>query len=540
MHTPYTKLNNQYQTLNNEDLWETYSRKLEESDVAVFSLTDYFCCENYFKFLKHHTQKYPNSKKVFFLNIEFRLDVAVNKNGEEVNLHIIFSDKVSKSEVDSFLMGLKTSLTNVSGAPINCKNLSKEDFVRATVNHRDIKDALRIIFGNDTPYIVLAASNNAGLRADNNSPRKLAISDEVDKICDAFFGGTQNTNYFLQTDRYEDNIISEPKPVFSGCDAHSFEDLDSFLGKHVEKVNQKSNKTETIKDITWVKADPTFLGLLQTLKEPERRLFIGEFPEKLKVVDANKIFFIDSLEIYKLQNSPLTDKWLDSTKISLNHDLVTIIGNKGSGKSALADIIALLGNSKQAAYFSFLNKNRFRENKGNIYLARQFEGVLTSKNSNDKNSLNLSQDPFSTATERIRYIPQGHFENLCNDNKTGRENAFQKELEKVIFDHTSNDMRQGSFNFDDLLEKQEFNYRNQLAELRKKLFIINTEIENIENQCQSHIKQEIVGELSLKNREISDHHDNKPLAVNKPSEQLTEEQKNTSIILTKISLEIKK
>src|SRR3954447_21421684 len=36
----------------------------------------------------------------------------------------------------------------------------------------------------------------------------------------------------------------------------------------------------------------------------------------------------------------------------LNHDLVAIIGNRGNGKSALADMLGLAGRSKNHAHFS--------------------------------------------------------------------------------------------------------------------------------------------------------------------------------------------
>ena len=53
--------------------------------------------------------------------------------------------------------------------------------------------------------------------------------------------------------------------------------------------------------------------------------------------------------------------------------MVAVIGNKGSGKSALADILALAGDTNQADHFSFLEKKKFREKK----LAQQFQVTAT-------------------------------------------------------------------------------------------------------------------------------------------------------------------
>ena len=51
--------------------------------------------------------------------------------------------------------------------------------------------------------------------------------------------------------------------------------------------------------------------------------------------------------------------------MQLNTGLVAIIGNKGSGKSALADSIALAAGARTMDSASFLNKNRFKSEKTN-------------------------------------------------------------------------------------------------------------------------------------------------------------------------------
>jgi exonuclease SbcC len=192
LHTPNTKLSDHFEKIGEEEIWKYFCDKIENSDVGAFGITDYFSCENYFTFLDEFNALYPDSKKVFFPNIEFRLDVAVNKEVEEVNIHIIFSNELAKNKIEDFLTILKTSHTADGGSRVSCKNLSPEQFVSATINHNQLQDCLKEIFGNKRPYLILAAVNNAGLRPVGNSPRKLSITDEIDKTCDAFFGGRQN------------------------------------------------------------------------------------------------------------------------------------------------------------------------------------------------------------------------------------------------------------------------------------------------------------------------------------------------------------
>jgi len=106
---------------------------------------------------------------------------------------------------------------------------------------------------------------------------------------------------------------------------------------------------------TWIKADLTFEGLKQIIREPNERVYIGEEPPKLRDITLNKTKYIDEVEIYSENTN---NEWFNE-KMKLNSELISIIGNKGSGKSAFADIIGLLGNSHNYKDFSFLNKDKF-------------------------------------------------------------------------------------------------------------------------------------------------------------------------------------
>jgi hypothetical protein len=271
-----------------------------------------------------------------------------------------------------------------------------------------------------------------------------------------------------------------PRLAVSGSDAHC------FVGQSGNNDKRGYGDFPSGK-ATWIKADPTFLGLLQAIKEPSKRSFIGARPPKLEEVDQNKTFFIDKVEVRKNAGSPVTDEWLSSCNIPLNPDLAAIIGNKGSGKSALADVIALLGNSKQKDHFSFLSPKRFRAKPKE--LAKHFTGQLTWCDQAKSESMALSDDTESTAVELVRYIPQAHFEKLCNDHVSGRSDVFENELRGVIFDHTSVAIRQKALNFAQLIDQQESGFRDQLSEYRKDLRRLNKEIEGIEAQIQPDVRK---------------------------------------------------
>ncbi|MEJ0080850.1 MAG: hypothetical protein WDM78_07840 [Puia sp.] len=190
--------------------------------------------------------------------------------------------------------------------------------------------------------------------------------------------------------------------------------------------NSDSNDKDRIGNcFTWIKADRTFDGLRQIVTEPER-IFIGEFPEIQIRVQANRTKYIKSLTVQKVQDYKLQEEWFDNNKIEFNNELIAIIGNKGNGKSALSDIIGLLGNTRNSGHFSFLTSEKFK--KPNPNKAQNFIASLEWENS-DTETKGLNDRIDVSAYEKIKYIPQNFLEKLCNDSDTD----FETELRKVVF-----------------------------------------------------------------------------------------------------------
>lgn len=389
IHTPETKLNDCYKCKDGKDKWDEFCDTIYNSDVAAFGITDYFSCDNYYSFIKRYFDKYPNSNKVFFPNIEFRLEVSVNKRAEEVNLHILFSNQIQQEKLHKFLIKLDTNLTR-NNSPISCKDLQGEDYSSAGVNYVKIRQVLKDVFGKDKCYLIFAAANNAGLRADSRSPRKLHITDEIDKICDGFLGGSQNVKYYLNEDRYESKEKAVPKPTIGGCDAHSLEDLTNWLGKHVISESH-------VKEITWIKAETTFEGLKQIIYEPETRVRIQELQpdEKIERHVISELQFESDESLFGNQ------------KILLNENLNSIIGGKSSGKSLLMYSIADAIDPEQVKRIN----NRLNFQGYNFLYPYNFKVIW--KN-NDVDILN-DNNPDSKQ-RKITYIPQLYINYLAEKN----------------------------------------------------------------------------------------------------------------------------
>jgi hypothetical protein len=172
---------------------------------------------------------------------------------------------------------------------------------------------------------------------------------------------------------------------------------------------QSTHKDRIGNCLTWIKADPTFEGLKMAAREFDQRVFIGEQPPIVARVQRNLTRTIRSVSISKVEGSLLRETWFD-TDLPLNPGLVAIIGNKGSGKSALADILGLLGDTKTWPYFSFLNKDKFCQARSNK--AEHFLGTLTWESGNGSVK-KLNEKIAESAMEQVRYLPQSFLEHVC-------------------------------------------------------------------------------------------------------------------------------
>ena len=332
VHTPETQKNDLYKVNEDEDPWDLFCKKINNSDVEGFGICDYFSVKNYFKFIEKYFSYYPKSNKMFFPNIELCTNDVVNKAGEEVNLHLIFNPKIPdlRKKLDEFLRNLETNQTDSKGRNYKASDLSKtSDFEKATTTRKFIEEAYNATFGKKSQMIenllIITAANNDGLRAIRGVKRKECISDELDKFSNCFFGNKSNTDYFMNENRLEDGEKTISKPVITGSDSHSFEDLDNYLGKEFRNTDGV-----LVKQITWIKSDLTFEGLKQILFEPlpGERVWIGA-----AIPDSKDDFKV--IKEIRFKNSKCFPE-----QIEFNQNLNSIIGSRSAGKSALLAYLA--------------------------------------------------------------------------------------------------------------------------------------------------------------------------------------------------------
>lgn len=289
---------------------------------------------------------------------------------------------------------------------------------------------------------------------------------------------------------------------------------------------------------TWIKSDRTFDGVKQIICEPEDRVFIGKVPPVLNRVDLSKTKYIDYLIINKKDGYDGGNGiWFDNIKIKFNKELVAIIGNKGSGKSAIADIIGLLGNSSSAGdkhkNFSFLNASRFRKNG----YANNFEAELVWEDGGGKGvKISLDTEIDIAKKEQVKYLPQSYFETITND-LSGKD--FNDNLKNVIFLHIPPEKRLGKSNFDDLEREKVKTIATDLSILKDELSQISQKIIKIETKKHRDYKKFIESEIDEKERELESHKKNKPKEVLNPSAKTTKEdtENEQSVVLFNLNNE---
>lgn len=326
-----------------------------------------------------------------------------------------------------------------------------------------------------------------------------------------YFTNCLDGKYYFVLDHKSEESIDETKDILKrwGIDAAKFPYI---------KTSDAHKASNVGIGFCWIKADPTFEGLKQIIYEPEDRVFVGEEPSVLERVRNNKTKYINSLAINNKPGKKASDgKWFESVNIEFNPELVAIIGNKGSGKSAISDIIGVLGNTHSAGedhkYLSFLNNSgnqkKFRQ-KG---FAEAFEAKMVWKDSSFVIE-SLDKEIDTTRAEKVKYLPQNYFESLTNDLE---ESVFEKTLKSVIFLHIPESNRYGQTNFDDLERYKSSSIQKDLPMLESDLRELSSEIINLEKKNHPDNRRRIDSLLLEKEKELAEHIKNKPSATKNPS-----------------------
>jgi len=439
IHAPGTILNNQYKGV---DAWEEFLSRIEKSDppIRALGVTDYYSLTVYERVLERWRKGRMPKVGLIFPNVEIRLGIETAKSSA-INVHLLFSPEDSDhvDRINRFLSELHFSF---QGESYRCV---EEDLIRLGKAHDpSILDARTALEAGSTQFkvnfdelrdqrknsnwvmnnmlVAVAGSSTdgtSGLKADSSFA---ALRQEIEAFAAIIFASQKSQRDFWlgKGSASLEELAARyggPKPCLHGSDAHSHEkvgkpDLDRFC---------------------WIKGDFTFESLRQCCIEPEHRALVESAPPRGALPSQ-------TIDCVRVSNAP----WLKNPEVPLNSGLIAIIGARGSGKTALADLIAAGGYAMPADS----NKSSF------MYRAKEFLATSESSlmwESGDATSIRLGyadDDNFLNAP-RVQYLSQQFVEQLCS--AEGLEDELMAEIERVIFQSRSIEDQLGASNFRELL-----------------------------------------------------------------------------------------
>ncbi|QSR32332.1 hypothetical protein CFI00_17935 [Nocardioides sp. S5] len=184
---------------------------------------------------------------------------------------------------------------------------------------------------------------------------------------------------------------------------------------------------------TWIKGDATFESLRQACLEPKERAIVGEQPQK------------GALDYRVIERIIVSDAdWMATPEIELAPGLVAIIGARGSGKTALADLIAAGAGaaSTNESDQTFLQRARSHLAGSKVELT-----WADGETSDTELPPNFS---FDHDVPRVQYLSQQFVERLCSSE--GITDELLAEIERVIFEAHLYEDRLGASSFRELLD----------------------------------------------------------------------------------------
>lgn len=440
IHAPGTALNDQYK---GADPWDDFLTKIEQSDppIRALGITDYCGIDGYVETIKRRADGRLAGVGLVFANVEFRLSIETHK-GSAVNIHLLFSPDAA-DHIERIRHFLAELAFKYQGETFRC---NRADLTRlGRVHNPQVPDdgaayregvtqfkvgldALRDAWKNsqwaqDNCLIAVAGSGRdgtSGLQGDGGQWE--ATRKNIEGFAKIIFtANPKQIEFYLGKGAATVEDLETKwggcKPCLHGSDAHEADRVG--LPDHARRC--------------WLNGDLTFETLRQAVIEPARRVHIGEAPPR-GALPGN------CMRSVEVTNAP----WMHPSRVPLNAGMLAIIGSRGSGKTALADLIATggFGVSSQLSQSSFLRRAAEFLRDSNVKVAWEAGG-------DTENAVAAidAEDLFDAP--HVQYLSQQFVEQLCSSE--GLDDALVAEIQRVIFNAHSEIDRMGAEDFTTLL-----------------------------------------------------------------------------------------
>lgn len=417
IHTPGTVLNDQFGASNP---WEEYLTKIEDAtpEIKALGVTDYYLTDCYKQVVEKKKKGWLPNCDLIFPNIEMRLDIGTSA-GSWTNIHLLVCPD-DEDHLDQIRFFLNKIQFEASGQTFFC---DREGLIRLgklsentddsaalkrgveqfKVNFDTLKNAYE---GSDWAKrnILIAVSGGADGTSGVNKSADQTLRQKIEDFAHIIFSSNPNDRAFWLGESKKaskaelEERVGGLKPCLHGCDAHSQADV----------AAPDQNR------YCWIKGAASFDGLRYACIAPHRAL-VDKVPPTNTTTPSQTI---KSIEVSNAQ-------WFKTPDLEFNSGLVTIIGARGSGKTALADIVAASCDAIRPDKRSFLKRAGEKLGDASVELtwANDEKAKCQLKPADTDNNGN---EPKAT------YLSQQFVEELCAAD--GLAEDLVKEIERVIFD----------------------------------------------------------------------------------------------------------
>ena len=445
IHAPGTVLADNYPK---ENGWELYFDALEavSPPLQVIGVTDYCITRSYERMREEKAKGRLQECDLLFPNIELRLNTGTVK-GNFVNIHLLVSPEDPKhvDELNRFLGRLVFSAYDdkfactlselvrlgrrAYNADVDEESALKHGVTQFKVSLDNLLDTYRSIdWANDN--IIIAVAGNADGTSGVRDAADTTLREEIEKAAHAIFASSlKQRDFWLGNGAASVAELQEryrgAKPCLWGSDAHEL----ARIGKPAEDR------------YCWIKGLAAFDTLRHACRVPERA-YVGSSPPSSTA--ASQI--IDEVRV---ENAP----WIKTPVLELNAGLTAVIGGRGSGKTALVDMIAAGCSSyvESEENPSFLA--RAREHLAGSHVVVKW----SSGEDSQAQPLDSPENRSSDAYPRARYLSQQFVEDLCSIDGMP---TLIAEIERVIFEAHPSLERDGAIDISELLELRAGGYRD--------------------------------------------------------------------------------
>jgi ABC-type lipoprotein export system ATPase subunit len=440
IHAPGTVLNDQF---GGGDAWNEYLGRIEAATpkVVALGITDYWSLDLYEQVVASKDDGRLPRVELIFPNVEIRFGIGTSKGGP-INGHLLISpeDQDHLKHARRFLESLRFSF---KGEDYRCNRDElialgkaydpeivdeKQALVEGTNQFKVSLDDLKGAFAKSgwarsNILVGVAAGSNDGTSGLSKDASLGATRREIERTADLIFSANPKDRKFW----LGDGILAleelrgkydGAKPCLHGSDAHG---LGAVCAPDQDRY-------------CWLKGEATFESLRQAIIEPGSRVSLGREPP----AGALAYRVIDSIALTNAD-------WCRPQKIDLNAGLVGIIGARGSGKTALADLIAMGARSQEGR-----ENDRSFIHRAEDHLSDLGVTITWGDGETWTDGMKLGDEDL-VDDAGVQYLSQQFVERLCAA-EGGVSDDLLAEIERVIFEEHPQEDRLGATTFQELLE----------------------------------------------------------------------------------------